>query len=121
MQTGYRIDLETSLDKRLAHHGGSASARPQIIGTRHDLNNSRVFVSAVSSNPVVEKLMLDSGGLEMLFSNQRVHKLEIPARITAKATPNIAWLIDYLCANKLKDPRKDLFVLDDTVYATFQH
>jgi ubiquitin related modifier 1 len=64
--------------------------------------------------------MINRGGLEMLFSNQRVHQLEIPAKTSAKSIPTIAWLIDYLCEKKLKDPRKDLFVLDDTVYAA-QH
>lgn len=62
------------------------------------------------------RLTFARGGLELLFLNQRVHKLEIPSKTASGTTPNIAWLIDYLCKNKLKDPRKDLFVLDDTVY-----
>jgi ubiquitin related modifier 1 len=62
------------------------------------------------------RLTVSRGGLELLFSNQRVHKLEIPKRTASGTVPNITWLIDYLCKNKLKDPRKDLFVLDDTVY-----
>jgi len=52
----------------------------------------------------------------MLFSHQRVHKISIPAKDSKNGTPNIKWLIDHLCANLMKDPRKDLFVLDDTVY-----
>ena len=51
----------------------------------------------------------------MLFSNQREHKFEIPAKVDNGKPPTIAWLIDYLCKHKMKDPRKDLFVLDDTV------
>jgi ubiquitin related modifier 1 len=51
----------------------------------------------------------------MLFSNERVHKLSIPAK-AANGTPlNIKGLIDYLCKNTMKDLRKELFVLDDTV------
>ena len=29
---------------------------------------------------------------------------------------NIAFLVRYLCDTVMKDPRKELFVLDDTVY-----
>jgi ubiquitin related modifier 1 len=28
----------------------------------------------------------------------------------------VAYLVDYLCDNAMKDPRKELFVLDGTVY-----
>jgi ubiquitin related modifier 1 len=51
----------------------------------------------------------------MLFSNQRVHKISIPAKTADGTAPNIQWLINYLCTSIMKDPRKDLFVLDDTV------
>ncbi|KAG7289595.1 Ubiquitin- modifier 1 [Staphylotrichum longicolle] len=53
-----------------------------------------------------------SGGLEMLFDNQRRHSVALPAAQTSGKPANIAFLIDYLCKNLMKDPRSDLFVLD---------
>ncbi|KAK4546369.1 Ubiquitin- modifier 1 [Oleoguttula mirabilis] len=57
-----------------------------------------------------------SGGLELLFSNQRKHKVSIPS--TSDATTgqpsNVAFLIKWLCDNLMRDPRKEMFVLDDT-------
>ncbi|KAF2278577.1 ubiquitin-like protein [Westerdykella ornata] len=56
-----------------------------------------------------------SGGLEMLFSNERKLSLSIPRRDKDGQKANVAFLIDYLCQDCLKDPRKDLFVLDGSV------
>ncbi|KAI1260018.1 Urm1-domain-containing protein [Xylariaceae sp. FL1019] len=56
-----------------------------------------------------------TGGLEMLFSDQRRHTLSIPAKTHDDKPVTIAFLIDYLCNNLLSDPRKELFVLDDHV------
>ncbi|KAL2023833.1 hypothetical protein VTK56DRAFT_1100 [Thermocarpiscus australiensis] len=56
-----------------------------------------------------------SGGLEMLFSNQRRHSLNLPATDGTGKPANIAFLIDHLCKNLLKDPRTELFVLDNHV------
>ncbi|EER29030.1 hypothetical protein CPC735_037360 [Coccidioides posadasii C735 delta SOWgp] len=56
-----------------------------------------------------------TGGLEMLFSNQRKHKLSLPSLDVTGAPSNIAYLIKYLCQNLMKDERKELFVLDDSV------
>ncbi len=56
-----------------------------------------------------------SGGLEMLFSNQRQHNLSIPARDSHGHASNVAFVITYLCEHLMKDSRKDLFVLDGTV------
>ncbi|KAK6426509.1 Ubiquitin-related modifier 1 [Oleoguttula sp. CCFEE 5521] len=46
-----------------------------------------------------------TGGLELLFSNQRKHKINLPSSIQS---PNVADLITYLCDNLMKDPRKDI-------------
>lgn len=54
----------------------------------------------------------------MLFSNQRKHNISLPAADEYGRTANIAFLIRYLCAHLMKDPRKELFVLDESVYAT---
>ncbi|KAK5654843.1 hypothetical protein OQA88_6879 [Cercophora sp. LCS_1] len=53
-----------------------------------------------------------SGGLEMLFDNKRRHSLSIPANDKNAKPANIAFLIEYLCENAMKDPRAELFVLD---------
>ncbi|KAK3684841.1 ubiquitin-like protein [Podospora appendiculata] len=56
-----------------------------------------------------------SGGLEMLFSDQKRHSLSIPATDSHGKPATIASLIDYLCKNTMKDPRAELFVLDDHI------
>ena len=49
----------------------------------------------------------------MLFDNQRRHSVSLPAAESSSGKPaTIAFLIDYLCKNLMKDPRSDLFVLD---------
>lgn len=58
-----------------------------------------------------------SGGLEMLFSNQRKHKVSLPSTDVNGTPSNIAFLIQYLCQNLMKDERRELFILDDSVYA----
>ncbi|KAI1099880.1 ubiquitin related modifier 1 [Jackrogersella minutella] len=54
-----------------------------------------------------------TGGLEMLFSDQRRHSLSIPAANKEGKSVTIADLIEYLCENTMKDTRKELFVLED--------
>lgn len=49
----------------------------------------------------------------MLFSDKRRHSLAIPAVDKGGNPATIAFLIDYLCRNTMKDSRKELFVLDD--------
>lgn len=55
----------------------------------------------------------------MLFSNERKLSLTIPAKDDNGSRSNIAFLVRYLCDTVMKDPRKELFVLDDTVYVGF--
>lgn len=54
----------------------------------------------------------------MLFSNKRKHELSIPIDEKSGSTPTVQYLVQYLCDNLMKDPRKELFVLDDSVYVT---
>ncbi|KAG6011783.1 hypothetical protein E4U54_007902 [Claviceps lovelessii] len=54
-----------------------------------------------------------SGGLEMLFSDQRHHSLSLPSRNKDGQPVNIAHLIDHLCQHAMKDTRQELFVLDN--------
>lgn len=57
----------------------------------------------------------------MLFDNQRRHSVALPAAQPSGKPANIAFLIDYLCKNLMKDPRSDLFVLDDHMYVSLSH
>jgi hypothetical protein len=52
-----------------------------------------------------------SGGLEMLFNNENKHEIRIPATVKDNAPVNVAYLVQYLCDNIMKDTRKELFVL----------
>lgn len=61
------------------------------------------------------ELNINSGGLEMLFSNKRKHSIEIPAVDEDGSPSNVAYLVRYLVQNTMKDHRKELFVLDGTV------
>ncbi|KAF9630452.1 putative ubiquitin-related modifier 1 protein [Lasiodiplodia theobromae] len=70
---------------------------------------------ATSNDGVVPITVEFTGGLEMLFSNQRKHEIALPAKDENGEPANVAFLVRYLCNNTMKDPRKDLFVLDDTV------
>ncbi|ETR99989.1 ubiquitin related modifier 1 [Trichoderma reesei RUT C-30] len=54
-----------------------------------------------------------SGGLEMLFSDQRRHSLVLPAKDQDGKPSTIAYLIHHLCEHVMKDSRKELFVLQD--------
>ncbi|EGD96485.1 hypothetical protein TESG_03927 [Trichophyton tonsurans CBS 112818] len=56
-----------------------------------------------------------TGGLEMLFSNERAHKIALPSRDPSGSAANINFLVKYLIENVMKDPRKELFVVDDAV------
>lgn len=51
----------------------------------------------------------------MLFSDERKHKIAIPAKDGQGANANVAFLVRWLCENLMKDPRKELFILDDAV------
>ena len=53
----------------------------------------------------------------MLFSNQRKHSIKLPARLRDGSQPNIAYLLQYLVENVMRDERKELFILEDNVYA----
>lgn len=56
-----------------------------------------------------------SGGLELLFANQKKYTLSIPSKNESGAPSNVAFLVKHLCDNVMKDPRKDMFVLDGSV------
>lgn len=62
-----------------------------------------------------------SGGLEMLFSNERKHTIHLPCQDESGARSTVAYLVRYLCKNVMKDERKELFVLEDTVCVSSEH
>ncbi|KAH6652195.1 ubiquitin-related modifier 1 [Truncatella angustata] len=70
-------------------------------------------VVAPSEQPKISLVVEFSGGLEMLFSDKRRHSLCIPAVSKDDKPADVAFLIDYLCQNTMKDSRKELFVLDE--------
>ncbi|TKA66275.1 Ubiquitin-related modifier 1 [Friedmanniomyces simplex] len=56
-----------------------------------------------------------TGGLELLFSNQRKHQISVPSSDSKGAPSNVGYLVKWLCENLIKDPRKEMFVLDHSV------
>ena len=56
-----------------------------------------------------------SGGLELLFSNQRKHILSIPTHDEGGQNVNMDYLIRYLCIDVMKGGRKDMFIVDNQV------
>jgi ubiquitin related modifier 1 len=57
-----------------------------------------------------------SGGLEILFSNERKHHITLPTQVDDGGRPTIAYLLRYLVDNIMKDQRKELFIMEDNVY-----
>ncbi|KAK4911669.1 Ubiquitin-related modifier 1 [Elasticomyces elasticus] len=56
-----------------------------------------------------------TGGLELLFGNERKHKVVLPARLENGSSPNISFLLGYLVDNLMQDERKDMFIMEDSV------
>jgi ubiquitin related modifier 1 len=54
---------------------------------------------------------------EILFSNERKHNITLPARLDDASQPTIAYLLQHLVDNLMKDDRKELFIMEDNVYA----
>ena len=61
-------------------------------------------------------LIMARGGLEILFGNQTRHVLSLSSEDEQGARLNIKGLVKYLCEKKMQDPRKELFVVDGSVY-----
>lgn len=51
----------------------------------------------------------------MLFSDERKHKISVPAKDSRGVAVTVGWLVDHLCEEVMKDPRKEMFVLDGHV------
>ncbi|KAK6349815.1 Ubiquitin- modifier 1 [Orbilia brochopaga] len=67
---------------------------------------------AAGTIPITVEL---SGGLEILFNNVRKFDVELPATTADGSASNIDYLVKFLCDNKMTDPRRELFELNNTV------
>lgn len=56
-----------------------------------------------------------TGGLELLFDNERKHVMSMPAKDSKGDAVTVGWLVHYLCNELMKDSRKEMFVLDEHV------
>lgn len=52
----------------------------------------------------------------MLFSNERKHKITLPAKLSGGSQPTIEHLLRHLVDNVMNDQRKELFIMEDNVY-----
>ncbi|KAK2811850.1 Ubiquitin- modifier 1 [Emmonsiellopsis sp. PD_5] len=69
-----------------------------------------------STSPTLTLTVEFTGGLELLFSNERTHTISLPSTDAASGSPStISSLVTYLCENVMKDSRRELFVLDGSV------
>ncbi|MCJ1353081.1 MAG: Ubiquitin- modifier 1 [Icmadophila ericetorum] len=69
-------------------------------------------IPEVETIPIVVEF---TGGLEMLFSNQRKHPVDLPGEDENGKAVDMAFLVRYLCSNLMKSPKKDMFVIDGLV------
>ena len=58
---------------------------------------------------------VSSGGLELLFANQRRYTIKLPDVGKNDEAVDMDFLIQHLCENLLKDRRQDMFVLNRTM------
>ncbi|KAJ5083267.1 hypothetical protein N7456_012694 [Penicillium angulare] len=56
-----------------------------------------------------------TGGLEILFDNQRKYAISLPGQLEDGSQPNISYLVQYLVENLMKDQRKELFIMEENV------
>lgn len=75
-------------------------------------NTSRSKADRHQSMPVVVEF---TGGLELLFSNQRKHYLSLPSEYENDQKINMTFLVRYLCENLMNSARKEMFLLEGTV------
>lgn len=64
-------------------------------------------------------MLVYSGGLELLFSNERKHYVTLPSRLENGSQPTIADLLTHLVENVMQDQRKEMFIMEDNVYVKF--
>lgn len=90
-------------------NGGAATTISITVEFTYDIRNApRFFIWCLTS--------FYSGGLEILFSNERKHTITLPARLEDASQPTISYLLKHLVDNVMKDDRKELFIMEDNVY-----
>ncbi|GAT30764.1 hypothetical protein RIB2604_03601050 [Aspergillus luchuensis] len=57
-----------------------------------------------------------TGGLEILFANERKHHVTLPSHLDDGSRPTISYLLGHLVKNYMKDQRQELFILEGNVY-----
>jgi len=66
---------------------------------------------------LILELRKSSGGLELMFDNKPSQIIRLPSKVPGTSeSANIRYLLKYLCDELMTDTRKELFVLDDTMY-----
>ena len=108
----------------------SRRVRDGRVFQHHDLRDvdhpsASTFVEHLDMAATLNVKIEFGGGLELLFSNERIHKITLPACIPASspaakadapdAPANITYLIYWLKENLLKE-RAELFEENGTVY-----
>ena len=56
-----------------------------------------------------------SGGLEMLFDNQKKYEINVSQKGSTGLPMDVSGLVNYLSDHVMKDSRKELFILHDSV------
>ncbi|KIM95915.1 hypothetical protein OIDMADRAFT_20881 [Oidiodendron maius Zn] len=69
----------------------------------------------MAAEEIIPVVVEFTGGLEMLFADQRKHTLAVPAKDEEGKPVTVGWLVNYLCEKVMKDSRKEMFVLDGHV------
>ena len=73
--------------------------------------------SRLNGISIAKYLRGSSGGLELMFGDKASHNIRPPSKVPGTTEPaNIKYLLNYLCDELMTDIRKELFVLDDTMY-----
>ncbi|OQD78540.1 hypothetical protein PENDEC_c001G03587 [Penicillium decumbens] len=73
------------------------------------------MTESVNGGPIISITVEFTGGLELLFANERKHNVSLPAQLDDGSRPNIAYLLRYLVDNLMKDQRKEMFIMEDNV------
>lgn len=93
--------------------GAKGAVGPSIPITVEFTYRCQVFPSSMIYQSLTQ---VDSGGLELLFGNERKHKVSLPACMEDGNPTNIAYLLPYLVDNLMQDQRKEMFIMEDNVY-----
>ncbi|KAK5630824.1 hypothetical protein RRF57_006539 [Xylaria bambusicola] len=105
--------MATAIGTAVADHTSKDADIPTISVIVEFTYASCPLLVCLALSSLIKCAHASSGGLEMLFSDQRRHVLSVPALDKNNKPVAVAYLIEYLCENTMKDTRKELFVLDD--------